>query len=67
MYSDMIEPSDGNYNSIADMRFVDTFGVKNKIRKLIFNEPKDLENILKAHEIITVSYTHLTLPTIYSV
>ena len=53
----MIEPSDGNYNSIADMRFVDTFGVKNKIRKLIFNEPKDLENILKAHEIINAQQT----------
>ena len=53
----MIEYSDGNYNSIADMRFVDTFGVKNKIRKLIFNEPKDLENILKAHEIINAQQT----------
>ena len=53
----MIEPSDGNYNSIADMRFVDTFGVKNKIRKLIFNEPKDLENTLKAHEIINAQQT----------
>ena len=57
MYSDMIEPSDGSDNSIADMRFVDTFGVKNKIRKLIFDEPKDLDNILKAHEIINAQQT----------
>lgn len=37
---------------MVDMRFADTYNVKNKIRKLVFDEPEDLDNTLKAYEII---------------
>ena len=36
----------------AEFRYRDSFGVKNKIKKSIFDEQSDLENTLKAYEII---------------
>lgn len=52
MSSDGKDSPDWNIADMVDMKFTDTFNVKNKIRKLAFDEPENLNNVLKAYEII---------------
>ena len=50
--SDRKGSPDRNINSMVDMKFVDTYGVKSKIKRQQFDEPGDLGNVFKAYEII---------------
>ena len=43
--------SDWNNDNRVELRYSDTYGVKNKLKKLIFDKPSDLSNIIKAYEI----------------
>lgn len=44
--------SDWNSDNRVALRYFDTYGVKNKLRQLVFDKPDDLANLLKAYEII---------------
>ena len=39
------------------IKFTDTHNVKNKIKRHLFDEPRDLDNIIKAYEIINAQYS----------
>ena len=43
--------SNENSDNRIELRYSDAYGVKNKLRRLIFDKSEDLKNVLKAYEI----------------